>query len=61
LGERFLQHHFSNVFYNIASTPLLQHCFNTTFATLSSTTHFNIASVAPSFAASLLLLSGSKV
>jgi hypothetical protein len=23
LEERFLQHHFSNVFYNTASTPLL--------------------------------------
>jgi hypothetical protein len=38
---------------NIASTPPLQHCL--------LQQHFNIASLAPSFAASLLLLSGSKV
>jgi hypothetical protein len=30
LEERFLQHHFSNVFCSTASTSLLQHCFNTT-------------------------------
>jgi hypothetical protein len=34
LEESFLQHHF-NVFNNTTSTPLLQHCFNTAFATLS--------------------------
>jgi hypothetical protein len=42
LEERFLQHHFSNVFCSTISTPfmqhrLLQHCFNTTFAIFSST------------------------
>jgi G:T-mismatch repair DNA endonuclease (very short patch repair protein) len=29
LEECFLQHHFSNVFCNTISAPLLQHCFNT--------------------------------
>jgi len=43
LEEHFLQHHFSNIFCNIASTlllqhRLLQHRFNTAFATSSSTT-----------------------
>jgi hypothetical protein len=38
LEECFLQHHFNNVFGNTTSTPLVQHCFNITFATLSSAT-----------------------
>jgi hypothetical protein len=53
LEERFLQHHFSNVFYNIASTHLPQHCL--------LQQHFNIASLAPSFATLLLLLSDDEV
>jgi hypothetical protein len=69
LEECFLQHHFSYVLCSIASTPLLQHhllqhCFNTAFATLSfvaTLQHFNIAFVAPSFAASFLLLNGGEV
>jgi hypothetical protein len=44
-----LQHHFSS----IASTPPLQHYL--------LQQHFNIASVAPSFTASLLLFNVGKV
>jgi hypothetical protein len=49
LEEHFLQHHFSNVFCNIVSTPLLQHCFDTLVQHCLLQQHFNIAFVAPSF------------
>jgi hypothetical protein len=61
LEERFLQHHFNNVFCNTVSTPLLQHCFNTLVQHCLLQQHFNIASVAPSSATLLLLLSDNKV
>jgi hypothetical protein len=51
LEERFLQQHFNNVFCNIASTS----------ATRLLQQHFNIASVAPSSATLLLLLSDGEV
>jgi hypothetical protein len=61
LEERFLQHHFSNIFCNTVSTPLLQHCFNTPVQHYFLQQHFNIASIAPSFATLLLLLSDGEV
>jgi hypothetical protein len=53
LQQRLLQRLLQHRFCNIASTLPLQHCF------LSQ--HFNIALVAPSSVASLLLLSGDEV
>jgi hypothetical protein len=55
LEKHFLQHHFNNVFYNIASTSLLQHrllqhCFNTAFATSSSAATLQTVFITPFFA-----------
>jgi hypothetical protein len=61
LEERFLQHHFNNVFCNIISTPLLQHCFNTHVQHCLLQQQFNIASIAPSSATLLLLLNDGEV
>jgi hypothetical protein len=49
-----LQHRFYNIiFYSIASTPLLQHCF--------LQQHFNITFITPSYATSFQLLNGNKL
>jgi hypothetical protein len=61
LEERFLQHHFNNVFCNTVSTPLLQHYFNTPVQHYLLQQHFNITSVAPSSATLFLLLSDDEV
>jgi hypothetical protein len=61
LEERFLQHHFNNVFFNTVSTPLLQHCFNTLVQHCLLQQHFNIASVAASSTTLLLFLSDGEV
>jgi hypothetical protein len=61
LEERFLQHHFSNVFYNTTSISLLQHGFNTPVQHCLLQQHFTIAFVAPSSGTLLKLLSDGEV